>query len=927
MAKRKPDNNETENVSIGVLKILLNTYGLKERLTQGYDNFPGIDGYIHLPDSGGQSTGQIIQVQVKTLIRRKSGKVCSQFHPSLLDYSLKSTTPVLLIGVDNEAQEAYWLYLSPEYVNYYLENKKPLPKETVTFNFDHKNLLTKTTTDFPKKLKDISRHHLNRQNDTLLAEEYRKQLTSRALPSQLLERVKTLQALFSYRTHSGERPLIEPALSLLGRVREHPQLTRLNRESVELLKSMMYFEMAESFNHLVYFSKHSDSQVAKDAFEQIKNLTNYNLFVLQSSGYPPYNQILEEVSSWPKKEMLENLEVVLQVLENIVSVNVEATSWDKMTMTMHRASVTAVPYYKKMRVKAIGILSQMLGWQLPTDQKIKILHILGGIFYGPETGLPNGKAGEDFEKMIKQHTKIVTDIFEDISLTKTRKVKGDLPIIYEIESKISLLRRNGKATKKVIALQEKLRTDNGAYGVFRLMFGHSFDLEHHNDMRVEDDVVNTAIDNLYQTIDTTTIEQWYEKLTAIATFRDIDDRWKFNPLRSFLTRIATEKPDIAHIFLKKALEDNGPLLYFSGAILNGLVISDPNKWLWTVKKLVGLKDLEVLISILTSLENAPDKEKALSTYNRKLIEDVAKSKGRFAYLDKPEPNIGVRFQLFRVLLHFSEADPSWAREMIIEQIQKYPNYIDSYLSQIAHEVHFNRFSLRKWNKKQLKVIVDALATKQHIDHHDMEAIQHIANIDYDLAMGIFYSRFHSKDLWLNASPRHIEEGFRKFVTEHKRYLPTITKWVSEMKHDHSRYDLALNSFLTEFRGEAYEKLIAKIIKGGKKKDLELAIELMPNYQPPDVDVCMKIISKTDDKEVWSSVMGLLFNLGGLSGTYGDNLRGDALRRKLNDVQSAVGRNENKRTKEFLKLFTKTVKRQIKQEDEEHEKRMKDDEED
>jgi hypothetical protein len=130
-----------EKKEVAVLEGLFNDANILTELTRGDDDFPTIDGYLHLLNKKREIIGQMLQVQIKPVRYKTNGMTVSTCKMELLAHAYESSTPVLVIGVDIGKRVAYWSYLSPESVKDALHNSDA--KKTTPVNFPKRNLIKK----------------------------------------------------------------------------------------------------------------------------------------------------------------------------------------------------------------------------------------------------------------------------------------------------------------------------------------------------------------------------------------------------------------------------------------------------------------------------------------------------------------------------------------------------------------------------------------------------------------------------------------------------------------------------------------------------------------------------------------------------------------------------------------------------------------
>src|ERR1035437_2295100 len=279
LPKTKYINNKSiEKRENAVLEILLNDSVLTQ-MTGGDDDFPNTDGYFHLLTESREVSGQLLQIQVKALSYTKKGEPYSTCKPTLLAHAHDSSTPVLLIGVDVKNNTAYWSYLSPEFVNEYISQRKNIPEKTITIHFPKKNKIEATDSKYTEVWKKICLHHRNESNDKIISR-YIRTLDKGVVQERTSpERLKTLQQLAFYRTNDGKFPLVDLVISMFNEVKKADTTSRASY--LDVLKEIVYQKPKDVL--AILFSFLGDEDVIKASAKKIIiEVSKYNFHILNS---------------------------------------------------------------------------------------------------------------------------------------------------------------------------------------------------------------------------------------------------------------------------------------------------------------------------------------------------------------------------------------------------------------------------------------------------------------------------------------------------------------------------------------------------------------------------------------------------------------------------------------------------------------------
>jgi len=148
--------NFRELESISLLENILASHQLVMPKIDKMDKWPNIDGYLYITDGNGYEKGEL-KVQVKTIGNKGvKGKIFCKIGQKYLNYCSDIHELVnLIIGVDTENKEAYWLKITPENTKKIKDKKVFFPKINV-INYNN-NSYYKLWRDICKRRRDLLR--------------------------------------------------------------------------------------------------------------------------------------------------------------------------------------------------------------------------------------------------------------------------------------------------------------------------------------------------------------------------------------------------------------------------------------------------------------------------------------------------------------------------------------------------------------------------------------------------------------------------------------------------------------------------------------------------------------------------------------------------------------------------------------------------
>lgn len=119
--------DEAEQRALTIFKYLIDPKFIKEDI-RSRDKYPNTDGIIEIVDANQSPLGKL-EAQVRTLKRGKRNYSCPV---SLVEYSKRTSLPLILICVDVSLEKAFWKHITPLMPEY--ENKEGQQSFTVYFS-------------------------------------------------------------------------------------------------------------------------------------------------------------------------------------------------------------------------------------------------------------------------------------------------------------------------------------------------------------------------------------------------------------------------------------------------------------------------------------------------------------------------------------------------------------------------------------------------------------------------------------------------------------------------------------------------------------------------------------------------------------------------------------------------------------------------
>jgi len=914
-----------EKQGLGILETLLNANPLVTQLTKGDDDFPLIDGYVHLLSDKEEVDGNMLKVQVKSLKTNKDGTLSAQCGNDLLSHACSSSLPVLLLGVDVESQTAYWMYLSPESIKPLYEAQVAAGTKTTTLRLQKHNVIKSGVDGYVTEWKRICLHHRNSSNDRLMAR-YKKHVKRNLMAVSedvLLERIKTLQELAYYRTNKGEYPMIEIVLSMSRSIESASPSVKI--AYIELLERILHDKTTEALDVLVKLAVDENEQVKNKATEAIKNGTKYNHHVLNALGYGPYRAMLDFVVA---KDI--SSKVVHTILRNLLDADYEGTSQTELhTITFHHGPLSVTPYLKTLRRDALKFLVKKYDTETTAHEKAEVLESISYATYKSDSPFVNNpELLVSSTEMVDDDTDFAVATYEEI-IFPDGKMTPYHPVVYEVESQLSLLVTREKKPKGAEELLRRIREDKGDYRLFSMLAGDEMRLRHDIEWRDGRQQKESELKEILASINEGNANEWYDRIDAIANYKDSIEDWLFQTLREFLGDLAESKPEVAAIFAKRALESKSGLYFFFRSILWGLRKSSTEKWDEYVNYISEHSLVDQVEGILMSyLSTGTDTGTAkIREQDLQLLLEIAREKERFAFLDTGNLNRAIEYHSIKILLFLSSMNVD-VRKELIEKIESNPELDTVYFHELGFALHCKWVKLEQWDQEDLEALVNALVNVQRFDHYEMEIIQALGAIDFELMMSVFERRIkHPYSSGYDAIPYHFDSEVAMLIRGEVCSKKIVSGWLAQIsREDSGMASYHMSEFFERVGGEVLHETLSELILTGTKENILKAMDMFPHSDPVDPALCLEIVAVTDDKEILGMVSSRMRQTGGGTGSVGENIFAREMRKNKAQIEAMKARVTHQKSIKFCDRVLTELEMDIARSEQEHEREMREERE-
>lgn len=676
-------------------------------------------------------------------------------------------------------------------------------------------------------------------------------------------------------------------------------------KSIELLGHIRYIVPDEVLKLITQLSQWEDFEVRNKALEIVKKFVQYDSNILTKSkiGYGAQRKALDFILTWSRDEQLEHIDFIEIAAKELLSSSVEGSEWTKEdTLTMHFGVVSPTDFLKKMRRETTNLIYEI--YKAVDDPKLKLRLVL---ILDETTRTPSNVVyGNDVARMIVDDLKYLADIYRKIVFgEKGNKMTDHLGIVATIEERLYWINRS---EKRKVEESEKLRCDilsNELYHLFKLLVGDMVTYREEEGWDMAEKKRNEEIDKLIASIKESRVNEWLNKFDKIANQQTIVEDWKFNIFRSFLRKLSKVKPQIADQLLNDAFKNNSSLKNFIGSFLDGFR-AGPHFDLWDkyVSEIIRVKNAQFVSTIIYSLNlwDEIDLKKFIRNRDIDLLKEIIKKRGDFSFL-KDTDEIILHHALINTLLRNFKRSPKNIELLIVKEIENNPKYLNMFLQQLPMMLWKKWIDVKELQPKTVKLFINLLIKIPDIDWHAQGLLLAIGQRDgLGVILDVFMERIlkdkdHGNKLLrkerYESIPYHFNPDLQQFISNHPGYEEKMNSWITKMTNDWSVYNWHVGNFIQRI-GKGFSEIIRKTIEKGDDENLMKAARIIHSMDGSDIDLCIEIIRRTDNKKIINQVDSNIYTTGVVSGEYGI---AQAYENKAKELEK-YKTNENERIRKF-----------------------------
>ena len=199
----------------------------------------------------------------------------------------------------------------------------------------------------------------------------------------------------------------------------------------------------------------------------------------------------------------------------------------------------------------------------------------------------------------------------------------------------------------------------------------------------------------------------------------------------------------------------------------------------------------------------------------------------------------------------------------------------------------------------------------------------VAKKYFSSAMEVFIKRIKKRsemetEKWLlssryDAIPYHFNNDLKEYIGSHEQYPKIVEDWIKKMTLKSSTYNIELAQFLQRIDGTAFKDILSQVIKKGGSDNLNKAVSLLWGIDSPDINICLEIIKKTDNREILNRIRGMMFNTGMVSGEYGIAEAHERKAKEIKEYTTEGTKKEKERIEKFKKEIVRDLEKSAKKE--------------
>ncbi len=665
-------------------------------------------------------------------------------------------------------------------------------------------------------------------------------------------------------------------------------------QALRLLDNIRYHSITETVEIAVAYLEHDDSDVRARASENLRHAAEYNIDVYYSGegragfGAAPQLAVVDWMEDLGQRDKADSLPALVELSRNLLSANMEGTSWDYRSVTWSTACIPADDEIIDVRRRALALLTTLYGDASSLTDKEAILSAMLTAAYTPHQ-CECSKAVIDT---------IANDAIEVLRFYKEIVPTAPLQIVQKIEH--DTFWRHRHATRpdvKQTALEIRdAIAHHEEYTIYKNLIGFEGVFEDwespsegHRDVQRIDEQRSAMAQRYASEINSENWEEWHRRILEFSK-TESNDLATFPKFYEFLAALAHSAPQLAFELLAECLDDIYPFVI---PLMRGLW-AGPMKTDLRALMLDWLEDGRQLVPMTKLFLSTDD-------LDLELLQGLMQ-KGM------AEKNAGVLNQIIAVVAANHSKDwPSLVSEFFLPTIQALTTFEDASWVQ----EHWYRKELRhlldELSQGDWEIVLNGMLAAEDIDYHAETLLLPLAKKEPERVLSFFMHRIEFEEAKKLASRyTAIPYKFHHLDEELANSCNLAVDLVRSRFHEDTmmfqyREARLLAIIFPEF-GDQFETKLLELVRTSSRDNIHFVLSILRNYEGQTFlqGVCREIVAKLPkEDELLGYVSIALECTGVLVGEFG---RAEALERLIEEVRPWLA-DENESVRAFAESFS------------------------
>lgn len=690
-------------------------------------------------------------------------------------------------------------------------------------------------------------------------------------------------------------------------------------QGVNLLETIRYRRAREVLNLLVTIkNRYKNESINKKVIEGIKKIAEYNYHIISNDqiGLSIQGILLDEVEAWGTKKQLKELEIVDVIVKQILSL--DYVGWERKsvnTYTHLTGSISANEFLIKMRKKVRKLILEIYNDVDKNEllKRINVIKMFSGLFR-----LPMNARDDATKEMILDDLKFVLREYEKIVFPDGNEMKLEFPIIREMENQLLFFRRN-KEDYNVSEINQFVKKiyRNEDYKKYLTFIRDKYDMYSDLEDSFSQDDLKRRENEYFNELSEGNLDDLIYFVKEVYSLKEIIEDWHFEPLINFVVKICAEKDGkFVNKFIELIKDDIHLFSRFISAILLGLRNRDDlslwYKYAEVVQKIKDINSIVVILSLQKNLEKVTEKDIGI-------IKNI---------LDMEDSPVNWHRNILMDLLWRLRSRGIDMDQYIIKEFKKIPE--NDYVHLLAISFRIKDEDSKPISEILRKFLFAKIIEVNQIEFHLEVILKELVRDDCEGVLNVFFSRIEhiqkideeAKTAQEKLEERYSAIPFNKTNRELYLAIAACDNYVENVVEFVEKVDNGYLFFVSELikliGGEKHNEIIKYFIDKGDLDNLKVAYSLLSNFGEPDFNLCLEIVSKTEDEDLLGFIENKMISGAGVYS--GDDGMIKIYKDKKHRILKMMDESRSKKIKAYCEKLVSSLDKSIVVE----EKRVKED---